>query len=51
MTLENYIELSKKIEDVMRRKSDLCQVNNFQENPLNEMTIISAKAQKKEARL
>jgi len=46
IALENYIELSKKIEDVMRRKSDLCQVDNSQENPLNE-DVISAKGFKK----
>jgi zinc finger SWIM domain-containing protein 3 len=28
IALENYTELRKKIEDVMRRKSDLCQVDN-----------------------
>jgi adenylate kinase family enzyme len=45
IALENYTELSKKIEDVMRRKSDLCQVDNSQENPLNE-DVISAKGLK-----
>jgi zinc finger SWIM domain-containing protein 3 len=46
IALENYTELNKKIEDVMRRKSDLCQVDNSQENPLNE-DVISAKGLKK----
>jgi zinc finger SWIM domain-containing protein 3 len=46
IALENYTELNKKIEDVMRRKSDLCQVDNSQENPLNE-DVISVKGLKK----
>jgi hypothetical protein len=45
--LENYVELNKKIEDVMKTKSNLSQVDNSQENPLDEMTIISAKGKKK----
>ncbi|XP_059455217.1 protein FAR-RED IMPAIRED RESPONSE 1-like [Corylus avellana] len=47
IALENYAELSKKIEDVMKMKSNLSQVDNFQENPLDEMTTISAKGIKK----
>jgi zinc finger SWIM domain-containing protein 3 len=47
IALENYAELSKKIEDVMRMKSDLRQVDNSQENPLDEMAITSAKGIKK----
>jgi hypothetical protein len=48
--LENYVELSKKIEDVMKTKSNLSKVDNSQENPLDEMTIISAKGKKKRRR-
>jgi hypothetical protein len=46
--LENYVELNKKIEDVMKTKSNLSQVDNSQENPLDEMTIISAKGKEEE---
>ncbi|XP_059436424.1 protein FAR1-RELATED SEQUENCE 9-like [Corylus avellana] len=47
IVLENYTELSKKIEDVVRRKSDLCEVDNSQENVLDEMATISVKGIKK----
>ena len=47
IALENYVEFSKKIEDVMRMKSDLSQVDNSQENPLDEIAITSAKGIKK----
>jgi len=47
IALENYTELSKKIEDVVRRKSDLYQVDHSLENPLDETTNISAIGLKK----
>jgi hypothetical protein len=47
IALENYTELSKKIEDVVRRKSNLYQVDHSLENPLDETTDISAIGLKK----
>jgi len=47
IALKNYNKLSKKIEDVVKKKSDNCQVDNSQENPLDEMTTICVKGLKK----
>ena len=47
IALEKYAELSKKIEDVMKMKSNLSQIDNSKKNPLDEMTTISAKGLKK----
>ena len=47
LALGSYNELSKKIDDILRKKSNPCQVDINQENSLDEMTIISAKGLKK----
>ena len=47
IALENCAELSEKIEDVMKMKFNLSQVDNSQENPLDEMTIDVLKAKKR----
>jgi hypothetical protein len=47
IALENYNELIKKIKDVVKRKFDIYQVDNSQENSLDEMTTICAKGLKK----
>jgi len=45
--LENYTKLSKKIEDVVRKKSNLCKVDNSQEIPLDDkMATINVKGLK-----
>jgi len=48
LALGSYNELrKKKFDDILRKKSNPCQVNISQENSSNEMTTISAKGLKK----
>ena len=47
LALGSYNELSKKIDDILRKKSNPCQVDINQENSSNEMTTISTKGLKK----
>ncbi|KAF3946630.1 hypothetical protein CMV_027126 [Castanea mollissima] len=47
LALGSYNELSKKIDDILRKKSNPCQVDINQENSSDEMTTISAKGLKK----
>ena len=46
LALENYIELSKKIDNIFGRKSNLCQVDTDQEKSIEEMMTICAKGLK-----
>jgi hypothetical protein len=47
LALENYTELSKKINNIFGRKSNLCQVDTDQEKSVEEMMTICAKGLKK----